>query len=128
MNNKLADRKRKILRNIYGALSLSTALFVFQACYGTPHDMVRDVLIHGSVTSKTDNQPIPGIKVSIESQYSTVLTDNSGKFELYTIHASEYNLRFQDIDSITNGNFKDKDTVLNISNASNFLNIILDAK
>ena len=128
MNSKLADRKRKILRSIYGALSLSTALFVFQACYGTPHDMVRDILIHGSVSSKANNQPIPGIKVSIDNDYLSVLTDTSGKFEIYTMRASEYKLMFQDIDSITNGNFKEKDTVLKSSDVSNFLNIRLNAK
>ena len=128
MNNKFAERKRIILRRIYGALSLSTALFVFQACYGTPHDMVRDVLIHGSVKSKANNQAIPGIKVTLDGDYSFALTDNSGQFEMYAIHASEYKLLFQDVDSIANGNFKEKDTVLNISNASYFLNISLDAK
>jgi putative lipoprotein (rSAM/lipoprotein system) len=128
MYNKFSERKRKFLRGIYGTLSLSTALFVFQACYGTSHDMVRDILVHGTVTSKVNNQPIPGIKVSIDNDYLSVLTDTSGKFEMYAMRASEYKLLFQDVDSITNGNFKEKDTVLKISNVSYFLNIRLDAK
>jgi len=128
MKTTLSDRKRKILRRVYGALSLSAALFVFQACYGTPRDMIRDILVHGTVTSKPDDTPIPGIKVNIDSQYSSVLTDNSGKFEIYVVRADEYKLSFQDIDSITNGYFKEKDTILKASEISNYINIRLDAK
>jgi hypothetical protein len=128
METKLTDKKRKILRRIYGALSLSSALFVFQACYGTPHDMIRDVFIQGSVKSKATNLPIQGIKVSIENQPEFALTDSIGKFKMYASRAAEYKIKFQDIDSIINGNYLPKDTVLKIVDDLTFLNISLDDK
>jgi hypothetical protein len=128
MKTKLIDKKLKILRKIYGALSLSSALFVFQACYGTPHDMVRDVYIQGLVKSKATNLPIQGIKVSIDNQPQYEITDSIGKFKIYTYRATEYKVKFQDIDSIINGYFLPKDTVLKIADESAFLNVSLDDK
>ena len=126
MKTKLTDKKRKILRKIYGALSLSSALFIFQACYGTPKDFGYDVSIQGSVKSKTTNQPISGIKVSIDNQPQYEVTDNIGKFKIYTSSASEYKIKFEDIDSIKNGSFLPKDTVLKIVDESTYLNVSLN--
>jgi hypothetical protein len=67
MKTNFKDRKRKVLRAIYGTLSFSTALFVFQACYGTDKDFGADYYLKGIVKSKTTNLPIPGIKVSVEN-------------------------------------------------------------
>ncbi len=128
MKMKLTDRKRKILRKIYGALSLSSSLFVFQACYGTPHDMGMDVYIQGFVKSKTTNIPITGIKVSIENHPQYEMTDSIGGFKIYTSRDTEYKLKFEDVDSTKNGMFLPKDTIVKIINESTFLNVRLDAK
>jgi hypothetical protein len=126
MKPNLKDRKRKILRKIYGALSLSTALFVFQACYGPRIDEGKDVYFQGLVKSKSTNLPIPGIKVSIENQPQYIFTDNQGSFRIYAATALEYKLKFEDIDSTTNGYFLPKDTLLKTDDKSAFLNILLD--
>jgi hypothetical protein len=128
MKNKLSVKKRKILRWIYGTLSLSSALFVFQACYGTPHDMGLDVLIQGFVSAKTTNQPIPGIKASVTNRPQYYLTDAEGKFRIYTSQDSVYGLRFEDIDTVKNGTFAPKDTIVKVVGASIFLNVRLDVK
>jgi len=128
MKTKLTDKKRKILRKIYGTLSLSSALFVFQACYGTPHDLGYDVYIQGLVKSNTTNKPITGIKVSIENHPQYEVTDSTGKFKIYTSQDSEYKLKFEDIDSTKNGAFLPKDTIVKIIDESTFLNVSLDAK
>lgn len=125
MKTEITDKKRKILRRIFGALSLSSALFIFQACYGTPADFGADVSIQGFVKSKTTNQPIPGIKVSIDNQPQNDFTDSAGKFKIYTSRAAEYKIHFADIDSIKNGAFLPKDTVLNFIDESTYLNISL---
>lgn len=125
---KLTDKKQKILRKIYGTLSLSSALFVFQACYGTPRDTGMDVYIQGFVKSKTTNQPIPGIKVSIDDHPEYELTDIDGKFKIYTSRDSVYRVKFEDIDSAKNGTFLPKDTVVRIIDESTYLNISLDAE
>jgi hypothetical protein len=128
MKTKITDKKRKILRRIFGALSLSSALFIFQACYGTPGYFGADLSIQGFVKSKTTHLPIPGIKVSITNQPQYEITDNTGKFKIYTTRESEYYIKFEDIDDIKNGAFLPKDTVLNIVNESTLLNVYLNDK
>lgn len=128
MIKEFTDKRRKILRKVYGALSLSSALFVFQACYGTPQDMGMDVSIQGLVKSKTTNQPISGIKVTIGNLPQYEITDNEGKFKIYASRDSVYKVRFEDIDSTKNGAFLPKDTVVKIIDESTFLNVSLDVK
>ena len=128
METTLTDKKRKILRRIFGVLSLSSALFVFQACYGTPKDMGSDVYIQGVVKSKTTNQPIPGIKVSILNQPQYELTDQAGTFKIYTSRENSYTVRFEDIGSNQSVKFISKDTVIVIANESTILNVSLNAK
>ena len=57
---------KKWVRRIVGGLSFTSALFVFQACYGTPQDFGLDILLEGQVKSKSTGLPIQGIKVSVE--------------------------------------------------------------
>lgn len=128
MKRKLTDKKRKILRRIYGALSFTTALFVFQACYGTPQDFGYDFFIQGIVKSKTTNQPVPGIKVSVitEPQYET--TDATGLYKFYVPLFGNYTVRFEDIDLNLNGSFQTKDTVFTFFDQSSRLNVYLNDK
>jgi hypothetical protein len=128
MKTTLTNKKRRILRRIYGALSLTSALFVFQACYGTPRDMGMDVYIQGLVKSKTTNQPISGIKVSILNQPQYELTDPAGTFKIYTSREDVYTVKFEDIGSNQSVKFLPKDTVIKIVNESTILNVSLDAK
>ena len=128
MLKKYTNKKRKILRKIYGALSLSSALFIFQACYGTPRDMAMDVYIQGIVKSKSTNQPINGIKVSIDNQPQFELTDSEGKFKIYISRNPEYKIKFEDIDSANNKSFLPKDTIVKSDDESTFLNVSLDDK
>jgi hypothetical protein len=132
MWKKLSERKRKILRRVYGALSLSSTLFVFQACYGMPHDYGQDLYIAGVVKSTTTNLPISGIKVSIANQPQYEVTDSTGSFKMYTSTGNEESVYcrviFQDIDSIQHGEFLTKDTIVKLSDESIFLNVSLDDK
>jgi hypothetical protein len=128
MKTTLADKKRKILRRIYGTLSLTSALFVFQACYGTPKDMGNDVYIQGLVKSKSTNQPIPGIKVSILNFPQYELTDQAGTFKIYTSREDAYTVKFEDIGTNQSVKFLPKDTIIKIVNESTILNVSLDAK
>ena len=128
MKTALTDKKRKFLRRIFGVLSLSSALFVFQACYGTPKDMGSDVYIQGLVKSKATNQPIPGIKVSILNHPQYELTDQAGMFKIYTSREDIYTVKFEDIGSNQSVKFLPKDTVIKIVNESTILNVSLNAK
>jgi hypothetical protein len=127
MKKQLTDRKRKILRRIYGALSLTSALFIFQACYGPMQDF-GNVIIQGFVKSKTTELPIPGIKVTVNNEPQYEVTSSSGTFKIYTTVSSEYRMIFEDVDSISNGSYLRKDTTLKNVNSFNWLNVSLNDK
>ena len=120
--------KRNLLRKIIGGLSLTSAMFVFQACYGTPQDFNPDLLIEGQVKSKATGLPIKGIKVSVVDNLQYEITDENGKFSLYTEIIKNLKLQFADIDSIQNGLYSNKDTVLTDLSKNVYLNILLEKK
>jgi hypothetical protein len=96
---------RKILRKIYTGLGLTTVALVFQACYGTPQTMGLDVLIRGVVKSKTTNDPIKGIKISVKDMYQYELTDRTGKFQFYVPQEEICIIQLDDIDGTENGSY-----------------------
>jgi hypothetical protein len=128
MKTKLTDKKRKILRKIYGALSFTTALFVFQACYGTPQDFGMEVSIRGYVKSRTTDNSIPGIKVTVNNEPQYEVTGNTGIFAIGASPASEYKLKFEDIDSVKNGTYLPKDTILKTVTGTTWITVYLNDK
>ena len=111
-----------------GGLSLTSALFIFQACYGTPQDMGLDIFIEGQVKSEKTSKPVKGIKVSVEDKMQYQYTDESGKFSFYTETASSYKIKFEDIDADQNGIFVEKETLLTKIDKTVYLNIELEEK
>jgi hypothetical protein len=120
--------KRNWVRKIIGGLSFTSALFIFQACYGSMQDMTNDVLIEGQVKSKTLGLPVKGIKVSVPENMQYDITDENGKFSLYTIFLDTMKIGFEDIDPMQDGGYLKKDTVLINIKDSVFLNIIMEEK
>jgi hypothetical protein len=120
--------KKNLIRKIVGGLSLTSALFVFQACYGTPQDFGLDLLIEGQVKSKTSGLPIKGIKVSVAENMQYELTDEEGAFSFYTEMLEGLTLQFQDIDSAQNGLYIEKDTVLTDLREKVYVDIALEEK
>lgn len=99
-------------RNMIAGLSFTSALFIFQSCYGTPQDFLPDVKIEGKVISKTSGNPIEGVKVSVARSSQYEHTDAGGRFSFYTEASDLLTIRFEDIDNEENGLFADRDTVL----------------
>jgi len=120
--------KRNWIRKIIGGLSFTSAMFIFQACYGTPQDIGNDLLVEGQVKSKTSGLPIKGIKVSVTHNMQYEITDENGRFSFYTDMLQSLSFKFQDIDSIQNKQYIDKDTVLNKISENVYLNIMLEEK
>ena len=120
--------KRNWRRKLLGGLSLTSALFIFQACYGTPHDFGLDIFIEGQVKSKTTDRPVKGIKVSVADKMQFEYTNEEGKFSFYTEIADSYKINFEDVDSNQNGIFANRDTVLKNINEKVYLNIVLAEK
>jgi hypothetical protein len=115
-------------RKLIGGLSLTTAMFIFQACYGTPQDFGLDLLIEGQVKAKTTGLPVKGIKVSVVELPQYLYTDSDGKFSFYTESADAITIKFEDIDSSVNGSFIDRDTVIAGATESVYLDIVLKEK
>ena len=124
----MINMKRNVIRKIVGGLSLTSAMFIFQACYGTPQDFGLDLLIEGQVKANTSGLPIKGIKVSVADNMQYELTDENGKFSFYTEMLEGLKLQFQDIDSNENGLYVDKDTVLTDLSENVYLDIVLEKK
>ena len=120
--------KSNFIRKILGGLSFTTAMFVFQACYGTPQDFGADIFIEGLVKSKRTGRPIQGIKVSVANNPQYLYTNEDGSFSLYTEIAESYKIIFEDIDSNQNGLFNNKDTTLINIGDQIHLDILLEEK
>jgi len=129
--------KKGWVRNIFKGLCLTSAIFVFQACYGTGPDFGQDIYISGVVKSKKTGEPISGIKVSVahlnpnysKDQYDLhqyEFTDKSGKFSLYTYETPQMLVSFEDIDSSDSKDYIRKDTIFNVNNSDIVLNIELE--
>jgi putative lipoprotein (rSAM/lipoprotein system) len=120
--------KQNWKRKLLGGLSLTSALFIFQACYGTPHDMGLDIFIEGKVTSVKTSLPVKGIRVSVEGKLQYEITDADGKFSLYTEAEDSYKIKCEDIDAEQNGSFYEKETLLTAIDKRVYLNIALQEK
>ena len=128
MQFRITDKKRKIWRGILSTLSFSSALFVFQACYGTPRDMESDLFIEGQVKAKKTELPVQGIKVAVQDLPHYQYTDVNGLFKIYLPNSAEYKLRFEDVDAGLNGTFLPLDSTVRTINGRLFLNVKLDEK
>jgi putative lipoprotein (rSAM/lipoprotein system) len=125
---KLLKSKGNWARKIIGGLSFTSAMFIFQACYGTPQDFEPDLLIEGKVKAQATGLPIKGIRVSVADEGQDLLTDETGSFSFYTLMKDSITLRFEDIDNAQNGSFEPKDTVLKEFDGEIFLNVTLAEK
>lgn len=120
--------KKKLIKKIIGALSFTSVMFVFQACYGTPQDFGFDVCLEGTVKSAKTGLPIKGIKVSVDEEYQYTETDDSGFYSFYVPFSDSLAVSFQDIDSLENKTYLTKDTIITASEEEMVLNISLAEK
>jgi hypothetical protein len=122
----LPHLKRNLIKRIFALFSFTTALFVFQACYGMEIPPDQTVKIEGLVKSKKTDLPISGIEVSLlRHDYDTVYwkeiidsTDEKGEFSTtawgYEDWDEDDSLHyvFKDVDSTLNGSFAELDTII----------------
>ena len=121
------------LRDLAKGLSLTSMMFVFQACYGTKMvEEKAEILIKGTVLSDTTNNPIEQIKVRLidyDNEFQAdEYTNENGEFFFYTSLSDSVKLNFSDIDSVENGEYLTKDTILTNIAGSIHLDISLEKK
>ena len=103
----------KWLHNILKGISLTGALFVFQACYGSPQEPMwdmQDAEMSFSVVSHVTGEPLEGIQVSQDNR-ALGKTDADGKCKVQFSYRTNYRgpyLRFEDGNEL----YAVKDTVL----------------
>ena len=119
---------KKLIHKILSGISLTSVLFVFQACYGTPQDMEQDNQFEGVVKSKVTGNVIKGIKVSTNFEGRQAYTNDNGEFSVFLPLADQYRLTFEDIDSTQNGAFRSLDTTFTDVPGYVHLNILLQPK
>ena len=83
--------------------------------YGTPS---AKFIVNGKVNSKDTNIPIHNIRVIMRGD--TSFTDSEGKYQVVDNYGfpenQTYDLKFQDIDSTINNNYKNLDTIVEFVN------------
>lgn len=101
---------KKLIRNILKGTSLSTALFIFQACYGMPIGYDEYDLYFNVVDGETNN-PIPDADVLVKENGSELWYD-AGKTNPYG-WVSIYNYDFPSIEVKFNAKeYEPKDTTI----------------
>ena len=134
---KISEIKRKMIRYFCTGICLTSAAFVFQACYGPMIDGYDNVVLTGKVTSKSTKSPIMGIQVSVnDEEYLHSFTDKDGNFVFFASfptsnHSSKNNIsvHFRDIDGIENGWFTDKTLFIDPTNQNEvIMNVELEEK
>lgn len=108
---------RKLLRKILKGASLTTALFIFEACYGSYDGYMHSRTYNFTVVSKEDNTPVDGVYVCSRPYKSEFLdwgrygtTDEAGsiKVDVEVMDEMAPEFRFEDM----NGIYEPKDTVI----------------
>ena len=106
----------KWLRNILKGASLTTALFIFQACYGSPPDWASDN-VTVKVVRASDGEPIGDISIKVREAGSATgewalraYTLDDGQATLYISHNSDLGTEFLFEDE--KGVYEPKDTVV----------------
>jgi hypothetical protein len=102
---KILEKARIILRNLYVALGATAMPFLIHAAYGMrqPGPESLTVPVQGRVVSEETGEPIAGIRV--EYNYGTADTDSDGRFLIYMPEENLYFIRFVDIDGFENSGF-----------------------
>ena len=109
----------RLLRKILGGISLTAAMFVFQACYGTePYCPTEEYTFR--VVEAKDGTPIPNIQVSSQWQSNSDYeypwdtmgtTDSAGMAYCYVRNCEGLDMKFRFSDE--NAVYAVQDTIIN---------------
>lgn len=127
MKRILAHFRQKYLVHILRFFSITGVLFVFQACYGTPTDLVLDQPIRGKVIDGQTGEPIEGVKISV-NHFLSGFSDPNGGFEVWVEKSEQYKMVFEDTDGELKGLYAPLDTLFSHSSTETNLLIKLAIK
>jgi putative lipoprotein (rSAM/lipoprotein system) len=110
-----------LLKSYNAVLAIMIAFLGFsvscemKAEYGVPN---AKFIVNGKVESSLDSSPIKHIRVIM--QFDSTLTDDDGNYTIannYVFPGSHtFDIRFHDVDSMDNGIYENKDTIVTFTN------------
>ena len=121
----------KWIHNLLKCFSFSAVLFTFEACYGTPEDMIEFNCAVQVVDS--DGNGIPNVEMSVKHttdnfKYYVDTTNGAGlafiNYSGYWI-GEELKLEFRPLENV---DFQPKDTIISYSQQNKDITVILDRK
>jgi hypothetical protein len=103
---KILEKARMILRNVYVALGATAMPVLIHAAYGMRESDPGSytVPIQGRVVSEETGEPVAGIRVGYD-YYAIADTDSDGRFLIYVPEENIYSIRFFDTDGFENSGF-----------------------
>jgi hypothetical protein len=116
MKRVIARFRQKYLVQVLRFFSITGILFVFQACYGTPTDLVLDQSIKGKVFDAESGKPIEGVKISV-NHFLSGYSDPDGFFEVWVEQSDQYKMVFEDTDGELHGLYAPTDTLFDHSSS-----------
>lgn len=123
MMEKWFQIKRKLWNVLWKGCSMTTMMFVFQACYGTFEDYGMDVYIEGVVKCKDTRQPMAGVKVVVRDSFQYTVTNEQGEYGLYVTADTAYRVSFE-VDG--EAGIRQRDTVVRSREEKIVLNMFLE--
>jgi hypothetical protein len=107
---KILEKARMILRNLYVALGATAMPFLIHAAYGMrqPDRESYTVPVQGRVVSEETGDPVVGIRITTYGKsyhYAVADTDGDGRFLVYVPEEDFYSISFIDGDGFKNGGF-----------------------
>ncbi|MCR4826251.1 MAG: hypothetical protein K5882_04780 [Bacteroidales bacterium] len=113
---EIKDKKRQLIRFLFGSFSVTALMFTFQACYGMPNNQVppnEDVIIMATITDMETGQPVEGLAVNFPDLELKTTTDSAGVF-CVSVNRAEHPYQVQllvnDTDNTENGHYETLDT------------------
>jgi len=105
---------RSLRRGLLGGLSFGTALFVFQACYGTPQDMEFDdqIPVYGTIHSSSQGEALDSIRVWDRETLQYGITNHRGEFEFWIPRRDSVWLRIEALEERSGPSFEPRDTLV----------------
>jgi hypothetical protein len=103
---KILEKARILLRNVYVALGATAMPVLIHAAYGMrePDPSSYTVPVQGRVVSEETGEPVAGIHVQYD-RFTVVETDGDGRFLIYVPEENSYSIMFYDIDGFENSGF-----------------------
>lgn len=134
---KFLHIRSSFYQKVLTLFGITGSLFIFQACYGTPQDPDKNMLIsfEGHVRSEDLMESIPDIEVSLltKDKYDSyrTFTDENGKFSFdisSEVPDKSFDISIKDIDDENNGLYQPEKAKISVNRYNKSFKFLLKRK